>query len=202
VVVVGLGLVLLGRGGSRLRRWGGRVARAGSIAIAAVTLAAAGATPALAVDATGTWSGRSACRHGAATTTTATERRASTMQITQRGDVLFIESDGTAYRGRSHTSGHGARRALGRAARRTGDGHLKLGSRVGGPGGRATVIAKAGVRDGSGLRRCRSRSGRTSAVDPGMAPSPPPRGAFCGDGVVDRALNEECDGDATGTPCD
>lgn len=35
-----------------------------------------------------------------------------------------------------------------------------------------------------------------------MAPSPPTPTAFCGDGVVDRALGEECDGEATGTPCD
>jgi hypothetical protein len=64
------------------------------------------------------------------------------------------------------------------------------------------LTGKSSVRDGSGLRDCRYRLGRTSAVDPGMAPSSPPPTAFCGDGVVDSALHEECDGDATGTPCD
>jgi hypothetical protein len=39
-----------------------------------------------------------------------------------------------------------------------------------------------------------------SREDPGLG-LPPPAEAFCGDGVVD-APNEECDGAATGTPCD
>jgi hypothetical protein len=202
LTVVGLGLLLLGRGGSRLRRRSGRFPRAGSIATAAVILVAASTAPALAVDATGTWSGHSVCRQPAGMRITATERRASTMKITQRGEVLFIEIDGTAYSGRSRASGHGARRATGRAADRTGDAQLKLRIHIDETRGRANLAARSSVRDGSGLRHCRYRFGRSSAVDPGMAPSPPPPVAFCGDGVVDPALHEECDGDATGTPCD
>jgi hypothetical protein len=111
LTVAGLGLLLFGRGGSRLRGRRGRLPRTGSVAIAAVTLVAAGTAPALAVDATGTWSGHSVCFQPAGTRISATERRSSTMLITQQGDVLFIEIDGTAYSGRSRASGHGARRA-------------------------------------------------------------------------------------------
>ena len=202
LTVLGLGLVLVGRRGCRPRRRSGRLTRAGSIAIGAGIVVAVGSAPARAVDATGTWSGHSACRQRAGARITATERRASTMQITQRDEVLFIEIDGTAYRGRSRPSGHGATRATGQAARRAGDGELTLRIHIDETRGRANLTAESSVRDGSGRRHCRYRFDRTSAADPGMGQSPPPVPAFCGDGVVDRALHEECDGDATGTPCD
>jgi hypothetical protein len=202
LTVVGLGMFLFGRSGSRLPGGSGRLPRAGSLATAAVLLVAASTAPALAVDATGTWSGHSVCRQRAGTAITAMERRSSTMQITQRGDVLFIEIDGTAYSGRSRASGHGATRATGRAARRAGDGELTLRMHIDETRETAHLTAKSSVRDGSGPRHCRYRFGRTSAADPGMAPSPPPASGFCGDGIVDRMLHEECDGAATGTPCD
>jgi hypothetical protein len=202
LIVLGLGLVLLGRGGSRPRRRSGRFLRAGSTALAAVILVAVSTAPALAVDATGTWSGHSVCRHRAGTAITAMERRSSTMQITQQDDVLFIEIDGTAYSGRSRASGHGATRATGRAARRAGDGELTLRIHIDETRETAHLTGKSSVRDGSGLLRCRYRFGRTSAADPGMGQSPPPASGFCGDGIVDRMLHEECDGAATGTPCD
>lgn len=209
LVVLGLGLVLLGRRGGRPRRWGGSLTRAGSIAIAAVIILAAGTTPALAIDATGTWSGQSICRQRAGKRITATERRSSTILITQRAETLFIEMDGTPYRGRSRPSGHGttrARSALSYAA----DGErpsntsevVRLRIHIDEGRGMSRLAAESSLHDASGRRHCRYRFDRTSREDPGMAPSPPPRGAFCGDGVVDRALDEECDGDATGTPCD
>src|SRR5262245_17575183 len=96
---VGLGLVLLGRRGPASRRGGGTLPRMVSMAAAAALLAA-GAGPALALDATGTWSGKRNCRPEARGGGSSTERRDSTMRITQRGDALFIDIDGTAYWGR------------------------------------------------------------------------------------------------------
>src|SRR5262245_20249584 len=209
LLVFGLGLVLLGPGGSRLRRRGGRLTRAGSIAIAAVISLAAGTAPALALDATGTWSGQSICRQRAAKGITTMERRSSTMMITQRAGTLFVEIDGTPYRGRSRPSGHGATRARGAVSyadegERPSDTSavVRLRIHIDESRGMSRLVAESSLHDASGRRHCRYRFERTRREDPGMAPSPPPRGAFCGDGVVDRALNEECDGDATGTSCD
>jgi hypothetical protein len=209
LIVLGLGLGLLGRAGRRPRRRGARLTRAGSIAIATVIILAAGTAPALALDATGTWSGQSICRQRAGKNVTATERRSSTMMISQRAGALFVEIDGTPYRGRSRPSGHGATRARS-AVSYADDGErpsdtsavVRLRIHIDESRGMSRLVAESSLHDASGRRHCRYRFERTRREDPGMAPSPPPRGAFCGDGVVDRALNEECDGDATGTPCD
>lgn len=209
LTILGLGFVLFGRGGSRPRGRGGRLPRAGSIAIATVIIVAAGAAPVLAVDATGTWSGRSICRQRVGKRITATERRASTMLITQRGHALFIEMDGMAYRGLSRPSGRGPTRERS-AVWSAADGEtssdtsavVRLRIHIDESRGTSRLAAESSLYDASGRRHCRYRFGRTSREDPGMEPSPPPPAAFCGNGVVDRALNEECDGDATGTPCD
>src|SRR5262249_25835915 len=208
LIVLGLGLGLLGRAGSRPRRRGDRLTRAGSIAIATVIILAAGTAPALALDATGTWSGQSICRQRAGKMIT-TERRSSTMMITQRAAALFVEIDGTPYRGRSRPSGHGATRARSAVSYAAGGERpsdtsavVRLRIHIDESRGMSRLVAESSLHDGSGHRHCRYRFERTRREDPGMAPSPPPRAAFCGDGGVDRALNEGRDSDATGTPCD
>src|SRR5262245_13882368 len=83
----------------------------------AVAIVAAGAARALAVDATGSWSGRSICRPRAGTGVAGTVRRDSMLLLTQRGESLFIEIDGAVYRGESHPSRRKPTRAAGRAVR-------------------------------------------------------------------------------------
>jgi hypothetical protein len=56
------------------------------------------------------------------------------------------------------------------------------------------------VQDARGGRHCRSRFSRVSLEDPGIRLPTPEE--VCGYGVVNDAPNEECDGAATGTPCD
>jgi hypothetical protein len=207
----GLALLFLGRRGPASRS--GRAglptrSRTGSIAVAAA-LVAAGAGPALAIDATGTWSGRWSCRQKAGATVTRTVERDSTMLLTQRGEALFLEIDGTAYQGRSHDLERHPRRAAGSAVRSTGDGEafahasevLDLKIMVNDVRGKATIRAESTVQNALGKGHCNYRFSRTSREDPGVVP-PPQEEEFCGDGLVNDAPNEECDGGATGTPCD
>jgi hypothetical protein len=109
--VAGLGLLLLGRRGRDCSSRSGGVV--GTVAVASLVVAAAGS--ALAADATGTLSGKSTCWQKGR----AREQRGSTMLISQRGEALFVEIDGTAYRGESHDSNRGGTRARGSAARCT-----------------------------------------------------------------------------------
>jgi hypothetical protein len=171
-----------------------------SLAVAAAVVAA-GAARALAVDATGVWSGHSICRPRGGVA--GTVRRDSMLLVTQRGEALFIEIDGAAYRGESHASRRKPTRAAGRAIR--GDdasGVLEFRVSVDDARGTATLVAESTVRDTSDRWHCRYQFTRTSRTDPEVGHPAPPQGGLCGDGVVDDARGEECDGAATGTPCD
>jgi hypothetical protein len=203
----GLGLLLVGRlaGGSRSRS--GRLPATWLLVVVAA-LMAFGAGQALAVDATGTWSGKGTCRQKAKSSVTRTRQRHSTMFVTQRGEALFVEIDGTAYQGLSHDSERNPTRAAGSAVRcRDFDEActptsevLDLKIRVNETRGTTKIGAESTVPHTRHARHCTYRFSRTSREDPGVAP--PVGEAFCGDGVVNDALNEECDGTATGTPCD
>jgi len=130
------------------------------------------------------------------------------MLISQRGEALFLEIDGTAYRGESHDFNRKRNRARGSAARcvESGEGITYLSEvltlRINVNEVRRTtrITAESTVQDGRGGRRCRYRLSRVSREDPGIGLPPPDEG--CGDGIVNDAPNEECDGAATGTPCD
>jgi hypothetical protein len=179
-----------------------------SMAVAAA-LVAAGASPALAMDATGTWSGQRSCRQKATATVTRTGQRDSTMLITQRGEAVFIEIDGTAYQGRSHDSERHPRRATASAVRSTPGGAavpgpaevLDLRIWINDARGSTRINAESSVQNARGRWHCRYRFSRTSREDPDVG-LPPEEEELCGDGVVNNAPNEECDGAATGTPCD
>jgi hypothetical protein len=190
----------------------GRGARSGSAALSstasmaiAAALVAGGAGPALAIDATGTWSGKWNCLQRTRAGVIRTHQRASTMVVTQRGEALFIEIDGTAYQGRSHDSDRNPTRSTGSAVRCGDDGEactptsevLELTIKVNQARGTAKFNAESTV-SARGLPHCRYRFSRTSRADPGAGPPP----EACGDGVVNDAPDEECDGAATGTPCD
>jgi hypothetical protein len=206
----GLGLLFLGRRGPASRS--GRAGllsrpRTGSMAVAAA-LVAAGAGPALAVDATGTWSGQWSCRQKAGATVIRTGQQAGTMLIAQRGAAVFIAMDGTAYQGRCHDSARNPSRATCSAVRSTTDGQafthpaeaLTLKIRINDARGTASIRAQSTVQNAGGEGHCSYRFSRTSREDPGVGLPPPEE--VCGDGVVNDAPNEECDGAATGTPCD
>jgi hypothetical protein len=127
------------------------------------------------------------------------------MLISQRGEALFVEIDGTAYRGESYDLNRMGTRARGSASRCTEGGgalvdpseFLVLRIRLNEARGTRRIIVDA--EHGLG-RHCRYRFSRVSAEDPGIGPSLAEE--VCGDGVVNDAPNEECDGAATGTPCD
>ena len=176
----GLGLLLLGRRGPGSRRGAGRPARPGTVSVAvAAALVAAGAGPALAVDATGMWSGRWSCRQKAGATITRTAGRHSTMLVTQRDEALFIEIDGTAYRGWIHASDRYPRRATGGAVRSTNDRDpftrtsemLDLDIRINHARRRTKISADSTVRNARGEGHCSYRFSRTSREDPGVAPA-------------------------------
>src|SRR5262249_37438094 len=115
----------------------------------------------------------------------------------------FIEIDGAAYGGTSRESRRKPTRATGRAVRRDdATGVLQLRIDVDEARGTTNLHAESTVSDASGRWHCRYRFARTRGEDPGLEQSPPPQGSFCGDGTVDDARGEECDGSATGTPCD
>jgi hypothetical protein len=107
-----------------------------------------------------------------------------------------------AYGGTTHESRLRPTRATGCAVR-GGDASEMLELRINVDEARGTtkLDAESTVHDASGRWHCRYRFARTSHDDPGVGQAPP-RGGFCGDGVVDQALGEECDGGASGTPCD
>ncbi len=190
-------------GGSR-----GRSPRAGTVSTAvAAALVVAVAGPALAVDATGTWSGKSTCWQRGRARVTRTERH-GTMLISQRGGALFVEIDGTVYRGDSHDSNRDGTRARGTAARCTQGAEalavpmevLTLKMKVDEARGTTRINAESTVQNARDGRRCRYRYSRISREDPGIGLPPPAE--VCGDGIVNDAPNEDCDGAATGTPCD
>jgi hypothetical protein len=176
------------------------------IAVATALIATA-VGPALAVDATGTWSGTWTCRQTAGARVATMDQRLSTMLITQRGEALFVQIDGTAYQGRSDDSATSPTRATGTAVRCSDDGEtcaaasgvLDLRVRINAARGVTKITAESTVPNARGASRCRSRFTRTRCEDPGVAP---PAAEVCGDGIVNNAPNEECDGAATGTPCD
>ncbi len=188
--------------GRGARGGGATLSRSASMAIAAALVAAA-AGPALAIDATGTWSGRWHCLQRTRAGMIRTYQRASTMLVTQRGEALFIEIDGTAYQGRSHDSDRNPTRATGSAVRCGDDGGactptsevLDLTIKVNQLRGTAKFNGESNA---CGGLHCRYRFSLTSRADPGAGPPP----EACGDGVVNDAPDEECDGAATGTPCD
>lgn len=130
------------------------------------------------------------------------------MRITQRGEALFIEIDGTAYQGPSDDSDRNPTRATGSAVRCADDREactptsevLTLKIKVNEARGTTRINAASTV-SARGGRHCRYRFGRTSREDPGVG-QPPEQGESCGDGIVNDAPNEECDGAATGTACD
>src|SRR5262245_19642120 len=109
----GLGAALAG-----LVRRGALPRRAVPMALAA-TLVVATTGPALAADATGTWSGRSTCWQKGRAPVRKKVRNRSTMLISQSGAALSVDIDGTAYCGESHDSNRSGTRARGRAARRS-----------------------------------------------------------------------------------
>src|SRR5262245_54734089 len=109
----GLGAALAG-----LVRRGALPRRAVPMALAA-TLVVATTGPALAADATGTWSGRSTCWQKGRAPVRKKVRNRSTMLISQSGAALSVDIDGTAYCGESHDSNRSGTRARGRAARCT-----------------------------------------------------------------------------------
>jgi hypothetical protein len=156
---------------------------AGAVAAA---LLVAGPGPALAVDATGTWSGTANCRQQANAGMTTTERRDTTLRITQRGAALFIEMDGTAYWGQSEDSARNPTRARGTAVRCTDDGRsctatsevLTLAIKVNEARGttRINAASKATVRGG---RHCRYRFHRTNRADPCVGQPPEPEASAC-----------------------
>lgn len=204
----GLGLLFLGRRGPASRS--GRAGlptrpRAGSMAVAAA-LVAAGAGPARAVDATGTWSGQWSCRQKDGARVIRTGQQAGTMLITQRGAAVFIAIDGTAYQGRSQDSERNPSRATCSAVRSTTDGQahpaeaLTLKIRINDARGMTKIRAQSTVQNARGEEHCSYRFSRTSREDPGIGLPPPEE--VCGDGIVNDAPSEECDGGATGTPCD
>jgi hypothetical protein len=131
------------------------------------------------------------------------------MLLTQRGEAVFLEIDGTVYRGRSHDLEGHPRRAAGSAVRSTGDGEafahtsevLNLEIRINDVRRKATIRAESTVQNALGEGRCNYRFSRASREDPGVG-LPPQEEESCGDGLVNDAPNEECDGAATGTPCD
>src|SRR5262245_41562357 len=193
--------------------WGAKVRHAmhlaGTLACTAsmrfaAALVATDADPALAVDATGTWSGSSTCWERSSARVTRTEPHCSTMRITQRGEALFVEIDGMAYRGESRDSNRAGTRARGRAARAEAVAPpsevLTLKIRVDAEREMTRINAESTVPNTGGGRRCRYRYSRISPEDPGLGLPPPVES--CGDGVVNDAPNEDCDGAATGTPCD
>jgi hypothetical protein len=130
------------------------------------------------------------------------------MLITQRGEALFVEIDGTAYQGRSHDSDRNPTRATASVVRCKDDGEactptsevLDLRITINETRGTTKIAAESTVPHTRGARHCRYRFSRTGRADPGVAP--PEDEEVCGDGVVNAAPNEECDGAATGTPCD
>jgi hypothetical protein len=154
-------------------------------AVAAAFLVA-GAGPALAVDATGTWSGKANCRSQARTGVARTERRDSTLHIAQQGGALFIEMDGTAYRGQSEDSARNPTRARGTAMRCADDGRscsaisevLTLEIKVNEVRGTTWIHAasRAAVRGG---RLCRYRFHRTNRADPCAGEPPEPEVSPC-----------------------
>src|SRR5262245_60029666 len=85
-----LGSLLLGHRGNGPRSLSVSLPRSACLAGTA-TLGAIGAGPALALDATGTWSGTFNCRQKAGARA---DRGAGIMLITQRGEALFFEIDG------------------------------------------------------------------------------------------------------------
>jgi hypothetical protein len=174
------------------------------LAIVALVLGAAG--PALAVDATGSWLGNGACWQSGRPQVARTEHDGSIMLISQRAAALFVEINGTAYRGESHDSNRNEIRARGSASME-GAGTfadpsevLSLRIHVNEARGTRKIIVDSTVQNGLGERHCRYRFSRVSGGDPGIGPPPPVE--VCGDGVVNDAPNEDCDGAATGTPCD
>jgi len=128
------------------------------------------------------------------------------MLVTQRGETLFVQIDGTSYHGVSHDSKRNPMRATGSAVRCREAGKactptsevVQLKIRINEGRGTTKIAAESTVPQTRGARHCQYRFSRTSSEDPGVAPPD----EFCGDGVVNDAPNEECDGSATGTPCD
>ena len=138
-------------------------------------LVVAGTGPALALDATGTWSGTSICRHEAGITRHG--RRESTMLITQRGTTLFVAVDGAAYKGYSLASERHPTRATGSAVRsddttRVDVMHLDIS--MNDVRGTAKITAASTVPHVHRARHCRYRLVRTSHEDPGVAPPSEP----------------------------
>ncbi len=170
--------------GARDRR--GRTSSRAVAGALAVALLVAGVGPALAVDATGTWSGTASCRERAGAGMARTERRDTTLRITQRGAALFIEMDATAYWGQSEDSARNPTRARGSAVRCTDDGTscsaisevLTLAIKVNEARGttRINAASKAAVRGG---RRCRYRFRRTNRADPCVGQPPEPGASTC-----------------------
>src|SRR4029453_3552085 len=80
-------------------------------------------------------------------------------------------------------------------------GVLDLTIRVNEARGMTKINAESTVRTARAARHCRYRFSRMSREDPDVGP-PPEQGGSCGDGVVNDAPNEECDGAATGRPGD
>lgn len=175
--------------------------------VVAAGLVAGGAGPAFAVDTTGTWSGKRSCRQKVGATVNRTQRQYSTMLIMQRGEALSIAIDGAVYCGRMHESDESPPRVTGSAVRCTNDEEaftgisevLNLRIRIDEALGTATIRARS-IEDARRGARCRYRFSRMSLEFPRIGP--PPEQKRCGDEVVNDALNEECDGAATGTPCD
>jgi len=194
----GLGLLLIGWRRRACRGGRGPLAKSGvSMAVAAALVAASGA-PVLAVDATGTWSGNVHCRQQTGIGIIMKQRRASTLRITQRGEALFMEMDGAAYRGRSEDSPRNPIRARGSAVRCGDDGAqcpptseaLDLTIKVDEARGTTKLTAASTI---LGRRLCRYRFGRTSREDPDVGQ--PAEGASCGDGIVNGCQRGLCRGD-------
>jgi hypothetical protein len=122
------------------------------------------------------------------------------MLVSQTGEQLFVEIDGTAYRGDSHDTNRRGTRARGNAVSADPSEVLTLRVSVDGLRGAARVTAQSAGENGRGGRHCRYRFTRVSCQNPEIEPTPPPE--VCGDGIVNDSPNEECDGAATGTPCD
>src|SRR4029450_10376534 len=144
------------------------LAGAPALSVAVAVGVVAGAAPAFAVDATGTWSGRSICRQRSGTGVGGAIRRDSTLLITQRDEALFIEIDGAAYGGTSRESRRKPTHATGRAVR--GDdaagGVLECRMDVDEARGTTSLNAESPVHDASGRWHCRYRFARTSRDDP------------------------------------
>lgn len=133
-------------------------------------------SPLLAFDATGTWEGRKICVQRAGDQKLQTREDPLSVAITQTGDALYMEIDGTRYEGRGHD--HSQRPGRGTAGfvrcSNSGDAFSGTTSEVmsfdvaAEAAKKSKLSGTSTIQDAAGPGRCSYRMVRTSEADPGI----------------------------------